>query len=65
MTAFIRNEELLDPDEIDTIIATAPLDLMAFQQVAATRPLAERQTMQTWLERFNEGAKLISARSSR
>lgn len=63
MTAFIRDERLLDADEIDTIIATAPQDLIMFQQVAATQPLADRQTMQTWLDRFNQGAKLVPVHS--
>jgi hypothetical protein len=53
MTDFIRAERLLDPADIDEIVATAPLDLVRFQDVAAGVPLEERPTMASWLERFN------------
>lgn len=33
-----------------TIIILAPMDLIAFQQVAARLPLAECPTMESWLE---------------
>ncbi|MET3436048.1 hypothetical protein [Sphingomonas sp. 1185] len=61
MTAFIRQEALLDPEEIDAIIATAPPDLIAFQQVAATLPLESRATMKSWLERFHERGASVAA----
>lgn len=57
MTAFIRQEELLDGAEIDAIIAEAPADLLNFQQIAATVPLDERPTMGSWLERFHAGRR--------
>lgn len=53
MTDFIRAERLLDGAEIDEIVATAPLDLVRFQDIAAGVPLEERATMASWLERFN------------
>ena len=56
MTSFIRDEGLLDPAEIDRIIRETPAELVAFLEVAANRPLAERPTMGSWLERFNAGA---------
>lgn len=59
MTIFIRNEGLLDPREVDHIIANTPADLIAFLEVAANIPLAERPTLGSWLERFNAGAALL------
>ncbi|TCM32373.1 hypothetical protein [Novosphingobium sp. ST904] len=56
MTDFIRHEQLLPDAEIDTIVRDAPLDLVRFQDVAATIPIEERPTMRDWLERFNAGA---------
>jgi hypothetical protein len=44
MTDFIRAKNLLDPCEIDDIIAHAPQDLLAFQEVAALIPVEERPT---------------------
>ncbi len=55
MTAFIRNEGLLDASEIDAIIANAPLDLLEFQRAAAAVPIEQRSHIQTWIERFNAG----------
>ena len=55
MTDFIRSERLLPAREIDRIWREAPLDLVRFQDVAAMVPIAERPTMQSWLERFNAG----------
>lgn len=60
MTIFIRSEGLLDPREIDSIIAEAPADLIAFLEVAARIPLADRPTIGSWLERFNAGAVALS-----
>lgn len=55
MTAFIRSEQLLDEHEIDHIIASAPLDLLAFQRGAATISPEMRPHMREWLDRFNAG----------
>ncbi|WP_380909145.1 hypothetical protein, partial [Sphingobium olei] len=55
MTAFIRAEALLDPGEIDEIIANAPLDLLEFQRAAAAVPIERRSHISTWIERFNAG----------
>jgi hypothetical protein len=55
MTAFIRAEGLLDPGEIDEIIANAPLDLLEFQRAAAAVPIEQRSHISTWIERFNAG----------
>lgn len=55
MTAFIRAEGLLDPDEIDQIIANAPLDLLEFQRAASVVPIEQRSHISTWIERFNAG----------
>lgn len=60
MTAFIRAEGLLDPDEIDEIIATAPPDLLAFQRAAAAVPIEQRDHISTWIERFNAGRACVS-----
>jgi hypothetical protein len=53
MTDFIRHERLLPADDIDRIISEAPLDLIQFQDVAASIPIDERPTMRSWIERFN------------
>ncbi|MCJ2180171.1 hypothetical protein [Novosphingobium album (ex Hu et al. 2023)] len=53
MTDFIRHERLLPADDIDQITREAPLDLIRFQDVAASIPVAERPTMRSWIERFN------------
>ena len=60
MTAFIRNERLLDVAEIDSIIASAPLDLLEFQRAAAAVPIEQRSHIQTWIERFNAGLAYAS-----
>jgi hypothetical protein len=39
MTVYIRDQRLLDAQEIEAIIAGAPVDLVDFQQVAATIPV--------------------------
>lgn len=64
MTAFIRAEGLLDPDEIDEIITTAPLDLLEFQRVAAAVPIEQRSHISTWIERFNAGRACASPSSN-
>lgn len=61
MTDFIRAKNLLDPREIDDIIAHAPQDLLAFQEVAALIPVEERPHMSEWLDRFNAGAERLAA----
>ncbi len=60
MTRFIRERGLLPSDEIDAIIAGAPVDLIAFQRVAAEIPLAERPTMRDWIDRFNAGVERLA-----
>ena len=57
MSDFIRWEGLLPAAEIDAIERDAPLDLIRFQDVAASIPLEERPTMRDWLDRFNAGLK--------
>jgi hypothetical protein len=57
MTDFIRAERLLDPADIEEIVANAPLDLIRCQIVAAGVPLEERPTKASWLERFNDQHK--------
>ncbi|GFE77372.1 MULTISPECIES: hypothetical protein [Sphingomonadaceae] len=53
MTDFIRHEGLLPAEDIDRIITEAPLDLIRFQDVAASIPVDDRPTMRSWIERFN------------
>lgn len=55
MTDFIRSESLLPEAEIDDIIASAPAELIRFQEAAALEPLESRPTLETWLQRFNAG----------
>ena len=55
MTAFIRRELLLGSDEIDAIIADAPIDLIRFQAIAADIPIDERPALRDWIDRFNAG----------
>ena len=55
MTEFIRQEKLLPAGEVDSIIATAPADLVRFQDAAARVALGDRATMRDWLSRFNSG----------
>lgn len=61
MTAFIRQRLLLDPAEIDAIIAGTPVDLIDFQRVAATIPVDRRPHMREWIDRFNEGVEKLAA----
>lgn len=60
MTTFIRDRGLLDGQEIDRIVAEAPLDLVRFQEVAAKVPIEQRPALAAWLDRFNEA---VSARA--
>lgn len=53
MTAFIRQQGLLEEEEIDWIVANAPRQLLAFQASAAQTPVAERPTMSEWIVSFN------------
>ncbi len=61
MTMFIRQRGLLDPDEIDAIVAGAPVDLIDFQRVAAAIPVERRPHMREWIDRFNEGVDKLAA----
>lgn len=61
MTAFLRSEGLLDPGDIDAIIAHAPGDLREFQRAAAALPAEHRPHIRTWIERFNEGVDKSAA----
>lgn len=61
MTAFIRSRGLLTSEEIDHVIATAPTELVAFQEAAAALPLEVRPVLATWLERFRAGIESIAA----
>jgi hypothetical protein len=61
MTMFIRQRGLLDPDEIDAIVAGAPVDLIDFQRVAAAVPVERRPHMREWIDRFNEGVDKLAA----
>ncbi|GAA0309160.1 hypothetical protein GCM10009087_18990 [Sphingomonas oligophenolica] len=61
MTLFIRANALLDPAEIDAIIAGAPVDLVDFQRVAADIPIERRPQMREWIARFNEGVDRLAA----
>ncbi len=61
MTAFIRQRALLAPAEIDAIVASAPLDLVRFQDIAAVVPVEERPDIRSWIERFNAGVSAEAA----
>ncbi len=56
MTRFIRDQRLLDPAEVDRIVAEAPSELVAFIDGASRLPLSQRPAMGSWLERFDAGA---------
>lgn len=51
MTDFIRREHLLGEAEIDEIVATAPTQLVTFQEGAAALPLEDRPQLSDWLSR--------------
>ena len=61
MTAFIRLHALLDPTDIDDIVAGAPVDLVRFQDAAAGLPIDERPALGEWIERFNAGVTQLAA----
>lgn len=61
MTAYIRDQGLLDAHEIEVIIAGAPVDLVDFQQVASAIPVGERPIMRDWIDRFNGGVIKLAA----
>lgn len=61
MTLFIRANSLLDPAEIEAIIAGAPVDLIDFQRVAADIPIERRPRMREWIDQFDEGVNRIAA----
>lgn len=61
MTAYIRYQRLLEPGEIDAIIAGAPAELVDFQRVAAAIPVEQRPIMRDWIDRFNRGAIKLAA----
>lgn len=53
MTEFIRDKNLLDPVEIDAIIASAPTDLVAFAEKAGGIEVKQRPTINSLLEHFS------------
>jgi hypothetical protein len=59
ITDYIRERWLLSPDEIDRIVATAPLELLAFQAAQAALPLEERVSMGRWLQDFHRAAERL------
>lgn len=61
MTEFIRARRLLSDDEIDAIIASAPVDLVDFQHAAATVPIDESPPLRDWIARFNAGVRRLAA----
>lgn len=61
MTAFIRAQGLLDPAEIDHIVATVPTALVTFQDAAARLPLDQRPRLASWIEHFQAGIDALAA----
>lgn len=61
MTAFIRQEGLVQPAEIGAIVSEAPADFLDFQAGTAHLPLGERPSMSSWLDRFNAGIGRLAA----
>lgn len=53
MTDFIRAERLLPPDEIDVIIAMAPVALVRFQDAEGNFPVEKRTELSVWLKWFD------------
>jgi hypothetical protein len=53
MTDYIRSEGLLPPDEIDEIIAAAPLALVRWQEAQAALPAQDRPDLIRWLTLFD------------
>ena len=62
ITEFIRDRGLLPPDEIDRIIATAPLALLDFQAVQAAIPPEQCAPMGRWLADFQRAADALVRR---
>lgn len=52
MTSFIRDEKLLDRQEIASIIRTAPTELKRFQDHAGQISIDQRPHLAEWLDRF-------------
>lgn len=61
MTEFIRAERLLEPADIDRIIADAPADLVSFQQAAAQIVVEHRAPLRSWLDRFHDADFKLAA----
>ena len=61
MTAFIRLHALVDTDEVDAIVADAPVDLVRFQEAAAALPIDERPALGEWIARFNARVTQLAA----
>lgn len=53
MTDFIRDEQLLPSDEIDAIIAMAPVALVRFQDAEGNFPIEKRAELSAWLKWFD------------
>jgi hypothetical protein len=53
MTDYIRAEGLLPADEIDDIIANAPIALVAWQQSQAGVPIEDRPDLARWMALFD------------
>jgi hypothetical protein len=56
ITDYIRAQGLLPSDEVDRIVATAPLELLSFQAAQAVLPLSERVSMGQWLHDFQKAS---------
>lgn len=63
ITEFIRERGLLPPDEIERIVANAPVDLIAFQDAQAVLPVESRTPIGRWLDDFNRAADALRQRS--
>lgn len=53
ITDYIRDQGLLPADEIDAIIAMAPLALVRFQEAQANLPVEDRPDLSRWLRLFD------------
>ena len=60
MTTFIREHRLLDPDDVDALIAGAPVDLVDFQRIAAEMQSSVAPSMRDWIVRFNAGVQALA-----
>ena len=61
MTAFIRLHALVDTDEVDTIVAGAPVDLVRFQDAAAALPIDGRPALGEGIARSAAGVTQLAA----